>query len=370
MAEMARTDALTGLLNRRGFSETIDLELERARRGEYGVSVIVGDLDHFKALNDRFGHRAGDVSLQAFGKLCALHGRRIDSSARIGGEEFALILPHTDEHGAFVVAERLRRALRENPPVEDAMLSVSFGVATFPRHGSTSDALLHAADQALYAAKELGRDRSVIYSPEVSSSLRAGARPSPGGREHVAAVLVLAETLDLRDTGTALHSQTVGRYAELIAQELDLPEERVDRIRLAGLLHDVGKLGVPDQVLRKPGKLDDAEWAEIRKHPELGARILAGANLDDIAGWVLAHHERPDGGGYPFGLPAEQIPLEARILAVADAYEAMTADRVYRPGMGHDAAMAELRRHTGTQFDPPVVDAFLAALARPAAAAA
>jgi putative nucleotidyltransferase with HDIG domain len=302
--------------------------------------------------------------LQAFGRLLAAHGRRIDVAARIGGEEFALILPHTDEHGAFLVAERLRRALRDDPPLSQAPLSVSFGLATFPRHGSEGAALLHAADQALYAAKELGRDRSVIFSPEVASSLRAGARPTAGGREHVSAVLVLAETLDLRDTGTALHSRTVGRYAELTAAELGLPAERVDRMRLAGLLHDIGKIGVPDTVLRKPGKLDDAEWAEIRKHPELGARILSGANLDDIAGWVLAHHERPDGRGYPFGLPAEQIPLEARILSVADAYEAMTADRVYRAGLGHDAAMGELGACSGSQFDEDVVRAFLAALAR------
>ena len=366
MAEMARTDALTGLLNRRGFGEAFDLELERARRGEHGVSVVVGDLDHFKALNDRLGHRAGDTALQAFGRLLGAHGRRIDTAARIGGEEFALILPHTDEHGAFLVAERLRRALRDEP---EAPLSVSFGVATFPRHGADGAALLHAADQALYAAKELGRDRSVIFSAEVASSLRAGSRPSAGGREHVSAVLVLAETLDLRDTGTALHSQTVGRYAEMIATELELPAEHVDRIRLAGLLHDIGKIGVPDTVLQKPGKLDDAEWAEIRKHPELGARILSGANLDDIAGWVLAHHERPDGRGYPYGLPAEQIPLEAQILSVADAYEAMTADRVYRAGLGHDVAMDELRACSGAQFDEAVVQAFLAVLERASAGA-
>ena len=369
MAEMARTDALTGLLNRRGFSEAIGLELERARRGGHTLAVVVADLDHFKAVNDRHGHRAGDLVLKAFGRLCSAHGRRIDTAARIGGEEFALILPHTDEHGAFLVAERLRRALRDEPPLPGSPLSVSLGVAAFPLHGADGDALLHAGDQALYAAKELGRDRTVIFSAEVSSSLRAGSRPR-AGREHVAAVLILAETLDLRDSGTALHSRTVGRYAEQTAVELGLPPERVDRIRLAGLLHDVGKLGVPDHVLQKPGRLEPDEWAEIRKHPELGARILAGANLDDIAGWVLAHHERPDGGGYPYGLPAEQIPLEARILAVADAYEAMTADRVYRAGLGHDAATAELRAGAGRQFDEAIVDAFLAALARHSAGAA
>jgi putative nucleotidyltransferase with HDIG domain len=161
---------------------------------------------------------------------------------------------------------------------------------------------------------------------------------------------------------TARHSQTVGRYAEEIARELGLPSDRVERLRAAGVLHDIGKLGVADAVLQKPGALTDDEWADMRRHPELGARILDHANLRDISGWVLAHHERIDGRGYPHGLAGEQIPLEARILAVADAYEAMTADRPYRTALGHDAARDQLRECSGTQFDPRVVDAFLRVL--------
>ena len=146
--------------------------------------------------------------------------------------------------------------------------------------------------------------------------------------------MLLAETLDMRDVGTARHSQTVGRYAEEIARALGLPEAHVERIRAAGVLHDIGKLGVADAVLKKPGALTDEEWAEMRRHPELGARILDHANLRDISAWVLAHHERIDGRGYPHGLAGDVIPLEARILAVADAYEAMTADRAYRAALG------------------------------------
>jgi HD-GYP domain-containing protein (c-di-GMP phosphodiesterase class II) len=160
----------------------------------------------------------------------------------------------------------------------------------------------------------------------------------------------------------------VGRYAEEIARALGLPGERVERIRAAGVLHDIGKLGVADAVLQKPGPLTDDEWADMRRHPELGARILDHANLRDISGWVLAHHERLDGRGYPHGLAGEAIPLEARVLAVADAYEAMTADRPYRAGLGHDAAQAELRACAGSQFDARVVEAFLGMLARPARA--
>jgi diguanylate cyclase (GGDEF)-like protein/putative nucleotidyltransferase with HDIG domain len=363
-SEAARTDALTGLLNRRGFEETIRFELERAGRGGGPLSVIIADLDHFKALNDRLGHHTGDVALQRLATLCREGKRVVDSAARIGGEEFALVLPYTDANGAYLVAERLRRLIHDRAS-DDTTLTASFGIAAYPEHGTDEDSLLRAADQALYVAKQLGRDRSVIFSHEVAATVHQGLDVPVLAREQTTAVLVLAETLDLRDAGTGAHSQTVGRYAEMIARELALPAERIERIRLAGLLHDIGKLGVPDEILRKPGRLTEAEFAEIRKHPELGARILAGANLDDISRWVLAHHERPDGAGYPFGLSAEQIPLEARILAVADAFEAMTADRVYRAGMPRDAAVEELRRCCASQFDEDVVHAFLRGLGAP-----
>jgi diguanylate cyclase (GGDEF)-like protein/putative nucleotidyltransferase with HDIG domain len=363
-SEAARTDALTGLLNRRGFEETIALELARTTRSGAALSVVIVDLDHFKALNDRFGHQAGDVALQRLATLCRDGKRVVDSAARIGGEEFALVLPYTDANGAYLVAERLRRLIHDRAS-DETMLTASFGIAAYPEHGTDEDALLRAADQALYVAKQLGRDRSVIFSHEVAATVHQGLDVPLLAREQTTAVLVLAETLDLRDAGTGAHSQTVGRYSEMIARELGLPAERIERIRLAGLLHDIGKLGVPDEILRKPGRLSETEFTEIRKHPELGARILAGANLDDISGWVLAHHERPDGAGYPFGLSAGQIPLEARILAVADAFEAMTADRVYRAGMPHDAAVEELRRCCASQFDETVVHAFLRRLGSP-----
>jgi len=219
----------------------------------------------------------------------------------------------------------------------------------------------------MYLAKRLGRDRSVIYSTEVSHSLVSQTIDTPPKIEHVPAVLILAETLDLRDTGTALHSQTVGRYAEMIAGALGLAEERVNRIRLAGLLHDIGKIGVPDPILRKPAALDEDESEEMRKHPELGARILAGANLEDVSQWVLAHHERPDGTGYPMGLSGEEIPLEAKILAVADAFEAMTAERVYSPPIPVPVAVGELERCAGAQFDADIVETFIACLGKASA---
>ena len=174
--------------------------------------------------------------------------------------------------------------------------------------------------------------------------------------------MVLAETLDIRDAGTARHSRTVAAYARQTAVALGLAEDRVERIHAAGVLHDLGKLGIADAILHKPDRLDDAEWREIMRHPETGARMLEQSGMHDIAGWGRAHHERIDGAGYPMGIAGEEIPLEARILAVADAYEAMIADRPYRPGMPVREACAELARCSGTQFDPAVVEAFLDAL--------
>jgi putative nucleotidyltransferase with HDIG domain len=223
-----------------------------------------------------------------------------------------------------------------------------------------------AALRAMGSAKDLGRDRSVIYGAEVAGMLEA-TRADEGAELQLATVLGLAEALDIRDAGTTGHSHTVGRLCEQTAVELGLPPERVERVRLAGLLHDVGKIGVSDRVITKPGPLDPDEWQEIRTHPEIAARLLAHPEFEDLRDWILAHHERPDGCGYPFGLGHGEIPLEASILAVADAYEAMTADRAYRPALGETAARAELEEGAGSQFDPEVVEAFLRALDRDAA---
>jgi diguanylate cyclase (GGDEF)-like protein/putative nucleotidyltransferase with HDIG domain len=364
LASAARTDVLTGLLNRRGFEESFELELERARRGGHELSVLVGDLDNFKQINDRFGHQVGDVALGRASDILERRKRRIDTVARLGGEEFALIVPEADDHAAYMLAERLRTSLRDAFKDDPVPVTVSFGVASFPSHGDSYDSLLGAADDALYAAKELGRDRTVIYSKEVLGILTPIDRPNGPRNEHLATVLALAEALDVRDAATARHSKTVGRYAALIAREMGLPADVVERVRIAGMLHDIGKIALSSMLLTKPDPLTAEEWVEIRRHAEIGARILANARLADIGEWVIAHHERPDGDGFPFGIANGDIPLEARILAVADAYEAMTTDRPYKPALNPDEAREELRRCAGTQFDTVVVEAFLTALDR------
>jgi diguanylate cyclase (GGDEF)-like protein/putative nucleotidyltransferase with HDIG domain len=362
--DAARTDPLTGLHNRRAFEEAFGIEVERARRGGQALSVLVGDLDHFKEVNDRLGHPAGDAALMRVAKLLSDTSREIDPVARTGGEEFALILPDTDGEGGYLASERLRSAVERAFEGEDVPLTMSFGLATFPDHGTTSEALLGAADQALYAAKELGRNRTVVFSQEIALIAPSGDGPKASMQVHLATMLSLAEALDRRDTGTADHSQTVGRYCALIAAELDLDDEHVKRIQIAGTLHDIGKIGLPDSILRKHSGLTEEERNEIRRHPEIGAEILQSKNFEDIRSWVLSHHERPDGKGYPRGLAGDEIPVEARILAVADAYEAMTTGRVYRSAIAKQSARAELLRCAGTQFDPRIVAAFLAALDR------
>jgi HD-GYP domain-containing protein (c-di-GMP phosphodiesterase class II) len=245
-----------------------------------------------------------------------------------------LLLPVRAAGGEVLAVVSVDRPLSGRRP-EDAELSV----------------LMAVADHAGLALERVQREtQHVAELREQSAELR------------LAAVMLLAETLDMRDPGTGRHARTVGDFSRRTAIALGLPAERVERIESAGVLHDLGKLGIADAILYKPGPLDDHEWREIKRHPEVGARILEHAGLLDIAAWVRSHHERVDGLGYPDALADREIPLEAKVLAVADAYEAMIADRPYRRGLAAEDARAELVRCSGTQFDPAVVDAFLSTL--------
>jgi len=356
LTDAVRRDPLTGLLNRRGFEEAFDLEIERCRRNGSTLGLVVADIDRFKSVNDALGHGAGDAVLRRVGELMCSTKRRFDSAARTGGEEFAIVLPDTDEHGAYVLAERIRTSMEKR----EANLTVSLGVACLPLHGTSTDALLEAADQALYAAKRLGRNRSVLSSAEVPGILALGAE---SGREHrfkgVGALVSLAESLDVRDWGNPARCHRVGRSAELTARELGLSPDEVERVRLAGLLHDVGRVAVPEGVVDKCGPLSDEEWGWVHAHPSKGARMLESTDFADVRDWIRLHHERPDGTGYPEGLHGDEVPLEARIIAAAEAYEAMTSERPYRSALGIDEAIEELRQGAGRQFDARVVEALL-----------
>jgi diguanylate cyclase (GGDEF)-like protein len=364
LAGAAGTDPLTGLLNRRALEEMFEIELARARRHGRPLSVLIGDVDSFQELYEQLGDEAADAVLTLVARDLGKWKRRSDIAARTTGPEFALLLPETDERGAFLVAERLRRAVHRRLLDHSVPLSMSFGVATFPGHGDSVDELMRTADHALSAAKELGEDRTVIYSAEVARITAVEDPAEQRAHMQLATVVSLAEALDIREAGNATHAQTVGEYARMTAEELGLGVERAERVRLAGLLHDVGWVGLPDELQSKPGPLSIDEWKDVRTHPDVAARLLAQPELQDLRGWIAAHHERPDGEGYPRGICGEEIPVEACILSVADAYEAMINERAYRPALSEDEAERELRGGIGTQFNGDVVEAFLTALGR------
>ncbi len=363
LSSAASIDVLTSLPNRREFETKLRQEVARAKRVGIEFGLVWLDLDRFQAINDAAGHHAGDRLLEQVAQLMRREVRESDTLARLGGDEFGVIVPEAAQVDTYLLAERLRKSIREALEDGPNRLTVSAGVAIHGRHGSTPQELTTAAEQALLAAKRLGRDRTVIFSDEVASNLLelglGAANELPTSLE---TILSLAELVDVNQMGSARHSQVVGRYAEAMGEKLGLYPDDVQRLRLAGILHDVGKIGVRGSILAKPGPLTAAEMEEMRGHPEIGARIARNAGLSDIALWIGTHHERPDGRGYPLGLSGREIPLEARILAVGDAYEAMTNDRAYRSAMNESMARYELRHNAGTQFDERVVDAFLALL--------
>jgi diguanylate cyclase (GGDEF)-like protein len=360
LSTQARTDVLTGLANRRGFDEDIELALESARHSHEPLSLVAIDLDRFKAVNDRHGHLAGDAILHRFAQVCA---EAVDLAvARLGGDEFAIIASNRDQHAAGELAHRIHEAVRGDPELSRHDVTISIGIATFPAHADSSRSLWRAADRALYHAKDLGSDQIVAYGPGVEQSRREDDPKRPERSSDVNPLVALSETLDRRDSSTSSHSQTVARFAELIADQLGLDAARTKQIRLAGAAHDLGKIGLPDHVLLKPGSLTADEWQQMERHPQIGAQILESAGLPDPASWVHSHHERPDGAGYPLGLSGDDVSLEARILAVADSYEAMTSDHPYRAALPEQAARDELWRHRDTQFDGTVVDALMRVL--------
>ena len=350
-ASAACEDPLTGLQNRRAFDDALRRDLARARREQGAVGLILFDLDRFKELNDRVGHQAGDRVLRTFGAILHDRLREMDGIARLGGDEFAVIAPGATETDAYRISERVREAVEEVEwSAAEREPTVSAGVAIFPRHGDTPTTLFHRADMALYAAKRRGRNRTAIYSSEVVATV---SDPAEAGE--LAALVSLAEMVDVRHYRDRGHGSRVGRVAAAVGRASGLGEHTVSQLRLAGVLHDVGKIGVPPAVFEKAGALTPTELAEVRRHPEVGARMVRNAGFEEIAAWIAAHHERPDGRGYPAGLSADRIPLGARILAVAEAYEAITSDRPYRAAMSSGEARRELVAGAGTQFDPEVV---------------
>jgi two-component system cell cycle response regulator len=375
---MATTDQLTGLLNRLACLQLLSTEIERANRYDRHLAVAILDIDHFKRINDSHGHAVGDEVLRHVAGLLRSHVRAVDALGRYGGEEFLLIMPETDIPGGVASAENLRRAVGREPvrvPTEngtvETTVTISIGVAG--RYGVESvdmDRVLREADAAMYGAKASGRDQVHAHRPldddaGVSSApIDADARTRAlevGQAAFEASNLHLLDALRQRPGWAGGASQMIANLSADIGQAIGLSEGDIDRIRTASLLHDLGKLAIPDEILSKPAPLNAVEWRTIVEHPRIGQVVLeqAGA-IRDAASIVLHHHEWFDGRGYPHGLAGNEIPIGSRIVAIADAYEAMISDRPYSPAMPHQDALDELLRQRGTQFDPELVDVFVA----------
>jgi two-component system cell cycle response regulator len=363
---IADTDELTGLHNRRYADRHLD---EHVRAGSNDVmpetGLLILDLDHFKQINDRHGHPVGDDVLRmAAGRLGAA-ARPGDVVARYGGEEFMVILPGVQRTLLGEVAERFRASIAEQPfdigDSQPIVLTASVGGASMPADAATLTELLRIADRALYSAKSMGRNRVQIGAHGDEGSIEALM-------ERSTVLNFVQDLVDYVDAahGAVDHGRDTARWAVLVADELDLDGSQRLRVAAAGRLHDIGKLGVPDEILATPRLLDEHGWEEVRRHPDIGADILAMApGLDDVADVVRQHHEHYDGSGYPAKLAGEGICTEARVLAVCDTWVAMRSDRPYRKAMSEADALSELRRVAGAQLDPRVVAAFLRVYDRP-----
>lgn len=405
--EQAITDGLTGVKTHRYLMEALSSEWKRSTRSNRSFSLVLMDLDRFKFVNDFYGHLEGDVVLQRVGLILEQNCRRSDIVARYGGDEFVILMPETNVEQARQIAGKLRSWVAADPLLRDKNITASFGIACFPIHGSTPQELIQVADASMYLSKHQGGNavfvaesrepgdatnwkRDVLEAylgvmlhrqfstgpaafdeicqkiKQFSQSLNdRGQSPS---FERLPAVVMdamssLAYAVDAKDQYTQGHSKKVSTYATIIAQAAGLKPIQVEEVKLGALLHDVGKVGIPEDILNKAGPLDAEEWDTMKSHTLLGWQLLEPlVSLRNVREMIKHHHEFFDGSGYPDQLERDRIPLGARIIAVADAYDTITSPRVYKKARTAEAALAEIERCAGAQFDPEIVSLFLEAI--------
>ena len=410
--EQAITDGLTGVKTHRFFMEALSAEWKRSTRAARAFALVLMDLDRFKFVNDFYGHLEGDLVLQRVGHILETNCRRSDVVARYGGDEFVILMPETNMEHARQLSSKLRGWVAVDPLLRERNISASFGIACYPLHGSTPQELIQVADASMYLSKHQGGNavstadhfdpneakkwkRDVLEAylgvtlkrlfatgpdafEEIYSRLKqfteslaatevAGEKPAGNGQGPQAlpqavldTVTSLAFAIDAKDHYTQGHSQKVSAYAALIAEALSMSEAEVDEVRLGAVLHDIGKVGIPEVILNKGGALNPEEWETMKTHVVFGAKILEPLTpLARIREMVLHHHEYFDGSGYPDALMGKEIPLGARIIAVADAYDTITSDRVYKKGRPSADALKELERCANAQFDANIVEAFV-----------
>ncbi len=349
-------DPLTGLPLLGVLDRRLGPEIERSSRYARSLTVAVVDIDGFRAINAHHGRQVGDRVLAAVGRLLAAETRASDLVSRSAADEFVVMMPETTAAEALQAFERIFVALEAVPVEEVEFVPVSVGIAQWER-GLSSERLLAMAGARVDVARSLGGGRAAAGDAATASEDRDDA----GARGDV--IAALAEALVERDRYTGEHSESVVDLVEVVARGLALSKRDVDHVKAAALLHDIGKVAIPDDVLNKSSPLDGDEWKIMREHPVIGERILrAIPGMGPIARIVRHEHERFDGSGYPDGIAGEEIPIGARIILACDAYHAMTSDRPYRKGMSHADAVGELAEHAGTQFDPRVTEVLIGAL--------
>jgi diguanylate cyclase (GGDEF)-like protein len=376
LRDAALTDGLTGLWTHQHFAAVLQSEFARSRRYNGHLSLIMCDVDHFKAVNDCFGHQVGNAVLRQVADVLRKAIRHLDVPVRYGGEEFAIIVPEVELPEAMRMAERLRALIEQSVHVEDQNVyevTASLGVTSADdERAVTPEDLVELADRAMYLAKRRGRNRvctsldlpkegpptDVLYDSEVRELQKQVASLSLRTREtYVQGVWALVQALEARDPYTANHSRNVTVYAEAICDEMGLAEPLKQVIRNAAMLHDIGKIGVPDSILWKRGDLTPHERQLLQQAPLISARIIDHMRILDNEVAIIRHQrEHFDGGGYPRGLKGNEIPLGSRILLAAVAFDAMTTDRAYRRHLTIEEALDELRAGAGTQFDPVIVE--------------
>jgi len=379
LEKLAIKDGLTGLFNHRHFREVLKNEYKKAKRHSQPLSCIMLDLDYFKAVNDNYGHQYGDFVLAQSAQILKRLVRDTDFVARYGGEEFFIILPNTDLQGAFILAERIRKVFVNNKFAKDKVsetVTISAGIsATSDDNVVSDDDLIANADKALYRAKWRGRN-NVCYFEEIGSEDTGSLKEE---LKKVEDFHVRFETIHDNIKETCIesahnilceiekgwdyiseHSIRVSRYAETLSRKLSMTEEDINVIKHAALLHDIGMVGIKSNIIKKKDKLTDKEYSAIKRHANIGVRIIERTKLfQKELPIILHHHERFDGNGYPHMLKGETIPYGARILAVAEAYDVMRSNTVYKKASSEEDTLAELKECSGTQFDPRIVSAFI-----------
>ena len=388
----ANTDTLTSLYTHRGFQEILATELEKAKDNNTSLSVIMFDVNNITKINRELGHAKGDEVIKIIAEKVKQNIRNTDSAGRYGGDEIAVIMPETDTKNAKYMAEYITYCLSCCFVDDVGPVKVSVGIATYPESAQEQEKLLLLAEQAMFISQAKGykEGMSAIVSSEdfnfwddvaVNSFAEILAkRHFENGinfedelvkkinnveilnhNNLMEMVTSLAGAIDAKDPYTKGHSTSVSRYSEALARAINMPEHDVERIKIGAMLHDIGKIGIPESVLKKPGKLTDEEWEIMKQHPSIGAEKVLAPNdaLKEFIPIVKYHHERLDGKGYPSGLKGEEIPLEARIVSVADAYHALVSDRPYRKGMPIEKACAILQEGAGIQWDSDLVRVFI-----------